>query len=85
MNNNQDMLYNISLNARETEDVMNALADKANLLSALQKKIFGQAIQQKEAFDKFLKEQNAAIAQQVEEIENESKQTKNNKKKEIEG
>lgn len=55
--NNQDILYNISLNERETDDVMNALIDKANLLSSLQKKIYSQAIRQKEAFNQYLQEE----------------------------
>lgn len=79
--NNQDLLYNISLNARETEDVMNALADKANLLGSLQKKIFGQAIQQKEAFDAYLNEKSEGVAQPAEVVE-EPEQNKKSKKKE---
>lgn len=59
MNNQEDLIYNISLTARETEDVMNALADRANILGALQKKVFNQAIQQKTAFEAItLGEQN---------------------------
>lgn len=81
--NNQDLLYNISLNSRETEDVMNALADKANLLVSLQKKIYGQAIQQKKAFDDYLNEQMAEemVGKPVQDDES---KTKKNKKKEVE-
>lgn len=57
--NNQDLLYNIALTVHEVDDVMNALADKANLLADIQKKIYSQAIQQKDAFDKFAAEAKA--------------------------
>ncbi len=81
--NNQDLLYNISLNARETEDVMNALADKANLLGALQKKIYGQAIQQKQAFDSYInekREEEVAGEPVIEKNEEPTPEKKNKKK-----
>lgn len=83
--NNQDLLYNISLNARETEDVMNALADKANLLSSLQKKIYGQAIQQKQAFDSYINEkrEEEAVGEPTVEVNEEPTPEKKNKKKEV--
>ena len=54
--NNQDILYNIALTPSETEDVMNTLSDRASTLAQLQKKIYNQAIQQKNAFEKFMAE-----------------------------
>lgn len=82
--NNQDYLYNISLTEVETEDVMNALADKANSCGRLQKKIFNQAVQQKTQFEKFFKEQaeNEEVSIVEEPIEEEKPKKKN--KKEVE-
>lgn len=62
--NNQDLLYNIALVEEEVNDVMNTLADKANSLGALQKKIYGQAIQQKKAFTDFINEASSATPEE---------------------
>lgn len=86
--NNQDYLYNISLTAPETEDVMNALADKANTCGRLQKKIYNQAVQQKSQFDSFFREQQQEVQANteasVEEQAIEEKTTKKKNKKEAE-
>lgn len=79
--NNQDLLYNISLTSVETEDTMNALADKANVCARLQKKIYDQAMQQKKSFEQYFASQQVANAEDVvtEEVVEESS-TKNKKK-----
>lgn len=83
--NNQDLLYNIALVEEEVNDVMNTLADKANSLGALQKKIYGQAVQQKKAFNDFINEASnntqETVAEPVEQPTTEKQTGKKDSKK----
>lgn len=69
--NTNELIYNLALSAREVEDVMNSLADKANILSALQSKVYAQALGQKKEFDDFQKRnvENAITGETTEAVE----------------